>query len=137
MDVTETVVHAAGGVVWRRSPLGGVEVLLVHRPRYDDWTVPKGKLDLGEDHAGAALREVEEETGLRCILGPELVSTAYVDRKGRPKEVRYWAMTAVGGHFTATDEVDDVRWVPVDAAGSLLSYPRDDDVVAALRRVVR
>ncbi|MGI8983283.1 MAG: NUDIX hydrolase, partial [Acidimicrobiales bacterium] len=84
MDVTATVVQAAGGVVWRRAPAGTLEVLLVHRPRYDDWTVPKGKLAPGEDHPAAALREVEEETGLRCTLGPELAPTAYVDRKGRP-----------------------------------------------------
>jgi 8-oxo-dGTP pyrophosphatase MutT (NUDIX family) len=132
MDVTATVVEAAGGVVWRRSPAGELEVLLVHRPRYDDWTVPKGKLGAGEDHAAAALREVEEETGLRCALGEQLPSTSYVDRKGRPKRVRYWAMTPAGGAFTPSDEVDEVRWVSVDAAASMLTYPRDRAVLDAL-----
>ena len=134
--MTTSTVQAAGGVVWRRSPAGGLEVLLVHRPRYDDWTVPKGKLDRGEDHRTAALREVEEETCLRCILGPELPSTSYVDRKGRPKQVRYWAMTANAGEFTPTDEVDEVRWVPLDEATSLLSYSRDAAVLGALRQAV-
>lgn len=130
--MTVTVVQAAGGVVWRRSPAGHVEVLLVHRPRYDDWTLPKGKLAPGENHAGAALREVEEETGLRCTLGPELPATTYVDRKGRPKRVRYWAMTPAGGQFTPTEEVDESRWVPVGAAALHLTYPRDRSVVDAL-----
>jgi len=130
------VVQAAGGVVWRRSAAGDVEVLLVHRPRYDDWSVPKGKLDRNEDHAVAALREVAEETGLRCVLGPELISTSYRDRKDRPKQVRYWAMTPVDGTFTSTAEVDEVRWLPVDAARSLLTYPRDDAVLAALEQGV-
>ena len=134
MDVTAAVVEAAGGVVWRRSSAGDLEVLLVHRPRYDDWTVPKGKLDVGETHAAAALREVVEETGLRCTLGEELPSTSYVDRKGRPKRVRYWAMTPAGGDFTPTDEVDDVRWVPIDAAADQLTYPRDRAVLDALNR---
>ena len=133
VDVTEAVVEAAGGVVWRRSPAGAVEVLLVHRPRYDDWTVPKGKLGAGENHEGAALREVEEETGLRCTLGEELPSTSYIDRKGRPKRVRYWAMTPAGGDFTPTDEVDEMRWLPVDVAASHLSYPRDRAVLDALQ----
>lgn len=132
VDVTTTVVQAAGGVVWRRSPAGGVEVLLVHRPRYDDWTVPKGKLGANEDHAGAALREVEEETGLRCTLGPELASTSYVDRKGRPKLVRYWAMTPVGGDFTPTEEVDEIRWLPIETAATQLTYPRDRTVLEGL-----
>lgn len=136
MDVTTRRVQAAGGVVWRRSPAGGLEVLLVHRPRYDDWTVPKGKLEAGEDHPAAALREVEEETGLPCTLGPELASTSYVDRKGRPKRVRYWAMTAAGGEFAATDEVDEVRWLPLEEAKSLLSYARDATILDALRRAV-
>ncbi len=134
---TETeVVQAAGGVIWRRSPAGELEVLLVHRPRYDDWTVPKGKLEPREGHAEAALREVEEETGLRCTLGPELVSTSYRDRKGRPKQVRYWAMTPAGGIFTPSEEVDEVRWAGVDAASSLLSYERDRPVLAALERAI-
>jgi 8-oxo-dGTP pyrophosphatase MutT (NUDIX family) len=127
------VVQAAGGVVWRRSPAGRVEVLLVHRPRYDDWTVPKGKLLAGEDHAAAALREVEEETGVPCAIGAELASTSYVDRKGRPKQVRYWAMTPAGdGRFLPTDEVDAVRWLPVEEAAAQLSYPRDRAVLDAL-----
>ena len=130
------LVQAAGGVVWRRSPTGELEVLLVHRPRYDDWTVPKGKLEPDEDHAGAALREVEEETGLRCTLGPDLGSTFYRDRKARPKQVRYWAMTPVSGAFTPTDEVDEVRWVGVDDAPELLTYGRDHPLLDALQHAV-
>jgi 8-oxo-dGTP diphosphatase len=131
-----TVVQAAGGVVWRRSPTGAIEILLVHRPRYDDWTVPKGKLEPGEDHAAAAVREVAEETGLRCSLGPELVSTSYHDRRDRPKQVRYWAMTPIDGAFVPTEEVDELRWLPLDRARSLLTYPRDEPVLAALERAV-
>ncbi|MDQ4069519.1 MAG: NUDIX hydrolase [Actinomycetota bacterium] len=131
-----SAVRAAGGVVWRRSAGRDLEVLLVHRPKYDDWTVPKGKLDPGEDHAEAAVREVEEETGLRCALGPELGSTSYRDRRGRPKSVRYWAMTPVAGEFTATDEVDEIRWLPVDEAKAVLTYERDRPVLDALRRAV-
>lgn len=130
------VVEAAGGVVWRRSAEGGLEVLLVHRPRYDDWTVPKGKLETDEDHAGAALREVAEETGLRCALGPELTSTSYRDRRGRPKRVRYWAMVPVGGRFEPTREVDEVRWLPIDTARARLTYSRDLPVLDALEPAV-
>jgi 8-oxo-dGTP diphosphatase len=130
------IVQAAGGVVWRRSPAGQLEVLLVHRPRYDDWTVPKGKLEPDEDHAGAALREVEEETGLRCTLGPDLGSTFYRDRKDRPKQVRYWAMTPAGGAFTPTDEVDEIRWVGIDDARALLTYGRDHPLLDALHHAL-
>jgi 8-oxo-dGTP diphosphatase len=131
-DAVETdLVHAAGGVVWRTGPSGHTEVLVVHRPKYDDWSLPKGKLDPGETHEAGALREVEEETGLRCTLGPELTSTAYIDRKGRPKEVRYWVMTVVEGDFVPTEEVDEVRWLPVQDARRLLSYLRDVDVLEA------
>jgi len=113
-------VRAAGGLVVR----DGV-VLLVHRPKYDDWTFPKGKCDDGEGDEACALREVEEETGLRCELERELGTTRYVDGRGRPKTVRYWLMRAVDGEFEPGDEVDEVRWEPPDRAVALLSYDRD------------
>ena len=122
--------QAAGGVVYRRGR-DDVEVLLVHRPRYDDWTFPKGKLEPGETHEGAAVREVEEETGFRCELGRELPSTSYRDSKARPKLVRYWAMRPVGGEFQPHHEVDEIRWLPVEAAAELLSHERDHEVLHA------
>jgi 8-oxo-dGTP diphosphatase len=123
-------VRAAGGVVWRNDATGGVEVLLVHRPRYDDWSFPKGKRDESDaDDRHTALREVEEETGLRCVSGTELAGTSYVDRKGRPKSVRYWAMTVTDGAFEPGTEVDEVRWLRVDDAAALLSYPHDVEVL--------
>ncbi len=127
------VVRAAGGVVWRPGPTGLPEVLVVHRPKYDDWSLPKGKCDPGETWEDCALREVEEETGLRCMLGPELPGTSYTDSKGRPKEVRYWVMTPdpTSGAFVANNEVDEIRWCTIAGARTLLSYQRDRDVVAA------
>jgi 8-oxo-dGTP pyrophosphatase MutT (NUDIX family) len=121
-------VRAAGGVVWRRSG-DDLEVALIHRPRYDDWSLPKGKLDPGESFEEAALREVEEETGFRCRLGRELGETHYRDRKDRPKVVRYWAMEDCEGEFQPNDEVDEVRWVGVDEAKSMLSYDFDRELV--------
>jgi 8-oxo-dGTP diphosphatase len=116
----EPEVKAAGGVVRRDG-----RIALVHRPRYDDWSLPKGKLVPGESWEQAALREVREETGLECVLGDELSSTRYRDRKGRSKLVRYWSMDPVGGEFEPNDEVDELRWLePADAAG-LLTYPHD------------
>jgi 8-oxo-dGTP diphosphatase len=106
-------------------------VPVVHRPKYDDWSFPKGKLEAGETDEECALREVEEETGFRCAMGPELTSTSYVDRKGRPKEVRYWVMTVEDGSFTPTDEVDELRWVTAAQARFLLSYDRDRVVLDA------
>jgi 8-oxo-dGTP diphosphatase len=122
-------VRAAGGVVVRP----GAEVAVVHRPKYDDWTLPKGKLDPGEGFEEAALREIEEETGLRCRLGRELPSTRYTDAKGRPKLVRYWEMEPIEGAFSPTDEIDELRWLPPEEAADLLSYERDREVLRALR----
>jgi len=126
--VSERRVEAAGGVVVADDG----QVLLVHRPRYDDWTLPKGKLDRGETFEEAALREVREETGLRCTLGREVATTEYRDSKDRPKVVRYWLMEVEGGDFRANDEVDEVRWLPVTDAAELLTYDRDREVLALL-----
>lgn len=124
--------EAAGGLPWRvRDEV--VEVLLVHRPKYDDWTFPKGKLEAGESFEDAARREVEEETGLQGVLGRELPPSEYIDAKGRSKIVRYWEMTVVEVPFEANDEVDEVRWVAVDDAEQLLSYPRDHEVLECFR----
>jgi 8-oxo-dGTP diphosphatase len=126
------VVEAAGGVVWRRETGGITAVLLVHRPQYDDWSLPKGKLDPGEAHEEAAIREVHEETGVRCRLVEELPSTRYTDRHGREKRVRYWAMEPLDDDgFVPNDEVDALRWLAVADARSLLTYERDRDVLDA------
>ena len=125
-------VEAAGGLVWRRAG-DRVEVALVHRPKYDDWSLPKGKLDPGEGFEQAALREVEEETGMRCRLGRELGEARYRDNKDRPKLVRYWAMERIEGDFQPNDEVDDLRWVAVDDAAGMLSYDFDRELVSKAR----
>jgi 8-oxo-dGTP diphosphatase len=121
-------VRAAGGVVVRDG-----RVLVVHRPRYDDWSLPKGKLEDGESWEEAALREVQEETGVGGRLVRELDDDHYIDRKGRPKRVRWWLMEAVAidGH-EPDREVDEVRWVPLEQAGRLLSYAHDRALVAGL-----
>ncbi len=121
-------IEAAGGVVQADDG----RVLLVHRPRYDDWTLPKGKLDPGETFEQAALREVREETGLECALGRELASTEYRDNKDRPKVVRYWLMKVEGGDFEPNDEVDEVSWRALADAIEQLTYERDRDVLAQL-----
>jgi 8-oxo-dGTP diphosphatase len=106
-------------------------VLLVHRPKYDDWSFPKGKAEPGESDEDCALREVEEETGLRCELERELPSTQYVDGRGRPKIVRYWAMQPVSGEFGPHQEVDEIRWLAPEAAMGKLTWARDLDVLRA------
>jgi 8-oxo-dGTP diphosphatase len=136
IDPETAEVKASGGVVWRRGQ-GEVEVVVVHRPRYDDWSLPKGKLDPGEGWEQAALREVEEEVGLRCRLGEELPHAAYTDHKGRAKVVRYWLMEPEDdAAFEANEEVDEMRWLARDAAATVLSYPHDAELVrAALDRL--
>jgi 8-oxo-dGTP diphosphatase len=121
-------VHAAGGIVVRPS-VDHIEVLIVHRPRYDDWTFPKGKRDAGESDEDTALREVWEETGYRCRLGVEVARTEYVDDRGRDKVVRYWEMEVVDGAFAPNDEVDVVVWLPPAAARDRLSYEHDRQVL--------
>ncbi|MEU1087176.1 NUDIX hydrolase [Streptomyces sp. NPDC005576] len=118
-------VLAAGCVLWRRSPYdGGLEVCLVHRPRYDDWSHPKGKLKRGESARDAAVREVLEETGHHCEPGVALPTLRY-EANGHPKEVFYWEAPATGGAFVPNDEVDRVAWLPPAAARDRLTRPAD------------
>lgn len=123
-----TVVRAAGGVVWRRGP-DGIEVVVIHRARYDDWSLPKGKVDPGETDEQAALREVTEEASVVGVLGPEVARTSYVDHNGRDKVVRYWAMTVGGGRVDPDNEVDRAEWLPIAAARRRLTYERDRTVL--------
>lgn len=116
--------------MWRRTPTGAIEVVVVHRPKYDDWSLPKGKAERDESDEECALREVEEETGLRCRLGPELPSSRYIDRYGRPKVAKYWAMTVEDGTLRALNEVDAVEWLSLDDAAARLTYDRDREVLA-------
>ncbi|WP_232664300.1 NUDIX hydrolase [Pseudonocardia sp. TRM90224] len=128
----EGLIRAAGCVLWRPgddfATGGEPQVALVHRPRYDDWSFPKGKLDTGETMSAAAVREVEEETGHRVRLGSALGDVRYEVADGR-KIVRYWAGEAVGGAFEPNDETDELRWVPASSAARLLSYTFDIDVL--------
>lgn len=120
-------VRAAGAVLWRATH-DGLELAVIHRPKYDDWSLPKGKLDLGESEAEAAVREVREETGYTGELGADLGEIAYLherDGKARPKRVRYWSMRVEDGRFTPHHEVDRLKWLAPDAALELLSYDRD------------
>ncbi|SHM30592.1 NUDIX hydrolase [Cryptosporangium aurantiacum] len=134
-------VRAAGGVLWRRGA-DGVEIALIHRPRYDDWSLPKGKLDPDEHELAAACREVIEETGLQPVVGPRLPSTSYLvpPRGGQhraagsglvPKVVDYWAMRATGGEFTRNAEVDGMTWLPPEEAVDRVTHAHDGDVVRA------
>jgi 8-oxo-dGTP diphosphatase len=120
------VIRAAGGIVVRDG-----RVLLVHRPKYDDWSFPKGKLEPGESWEEAAAREVEEETGLACELGPEVGRTHY-EVRGEPKEVRYFRMEG-GGEARAQNEVDEVRWLAPAEARTLLSHDYDRALLSRFR----
>jgi 8-oxo-dGTP pyrophosphatase MutT (NUDIX family) len=121
-----TVVRAAGGIIWRRPDHGErLELALVHRAAQDDWTFPKGKLHQGESEREAAVREAEEETGLRCRAGDYLGKVRYRDRRGRLKTVAYWEMRPSRGRFVSNAEVDELRWLTPDLALQVLSYLQD------------
>lgn len=130
-----TVVRASGGLIIRPDSPGHWRVAVVHRPHRQDWSFPKGKLDPGETFEDCALREVEEETGLRCRLDRFVGHTEYQDRKDRPKVVAYWLMEPLAGSFAPNKEVDELRWLDLEEASELLSYQRDRElllVVAAM-----
>jgi len=133
----EPEVRAAGGIIWRVDDDGRVAVVLVHRPKYGDWTFPKGKLEDGETDEHAAHREVVEETGFDCVLGRELPSVHYLDNKGRSKQVRYWEMIVAAGEFAPNDEVDGLEWVSLKAARKRLTYSHDRDVLDAFAEFAR
>lgn len=130
-------IRAAGGAVLRVGAGRQIDVLLVHRPGHRDWTLPKGKVEPGESEEDCALREVAEETGFECLLGPELGESRYRDRRGRPKGVRYWTMTVRVGAFQPNSEVDEIRWVSLPSAGRELSYPGDRAILEALEPALR
>ncbi|GAA3393026.1 NUDIX hydrolase [Streptomyces roseoviridis] len=126
------LVLAAGAVLWRPAATGeGIEIALVHRPKYDDWSHPKGKLKRGETAEECARREIREETGQSCALGARLPTVRYL-ANGRPKEVTYWAARALGGTFTPNDEIDDLVWLRPALARPRLTQPRDRELLDAL-----
>jgi 8-oxo-dGTP diphosphatase len=132
---SEAEVRAAGGVVIRRVGLERARTAVIHRPKYMDWSLPKGKLEEGEEWLEAAIREVREETGWRCEPLAELPPVAYRDRKSRRKLVRYWLMKPIDGEFEPHSEVDELRWLTRREAASLLTYEHDRDQVSlAFRR---
>ncbi|WHU48850.1 NUDIX hydrolase [Gordonia sp. L191] len=126
-------IWAAGGVLWRRSK-ETVQIGVVHRPRYDDWTLPKGKLDAGETLIDAAVREIDEETGHVVRLGRLLTTVSYDLPHGR-KHVRYWSAESVGGHFEANHEVDELDWLSTEQAADRLSYRLDRSVLEEFMRL--
>ena len=137
--MSRPTVLAAGGVLWRRDS-ANPEVALVHRPEYDDWSLPKGKAKVGEHLLVTALREVSEETGYRPRIGPYLTTVRYpITSRGRAanKIAAYWSMRCIGGSFRASREVDEMRWLPLDEAGGRLSSALDRVVLAAFGRIRR
>ena len=121
------LIRACGGLIVRDG-----RVVAVHRPKYDDWSLPKGKVKPGENDEDCALREIQEETGLRVSLDEELATTTHVDALGRPKRIRWWRMTPLSGEFVPSDEVDELRWLTPNEARDVLTYPRDVELVDSL-----
>jgi 8-oxo-dGTP pyrophosphatase MutT (NUDIX family) len=128
LSVSEKIVWAAGAVLWRPGPGESVEVAIIHRPRYDDWSLPKGKMDPGETEPVTAVRELFEETGHRAQLGRRLQNVSYPVDQG-VKRVRYWAARSLGGEFTPGREVDDLVWLSTADAIGKVSYPYDRKVL--------
>ncbi len=124
------LVFAAGCLVYRHDD-DGIAILVVHRPRYDDWSFPKGKREPGEDDLSCAIREVEEETGCVGQIGPELAREQYMF-KGRNKQVRWWLLRYTDGRFEENEEVDEVRWLPVEEARALLSHEHSRHLLDSL-----
>lgn len=129
---TKREIRAAGAVLWRRNPDGELSVAVVHRPRYDDWSLPKGKLEHGETVPSAAVREIKEETGFGCVLGRFLSTISYqVDLRGDPvpKTVGYFSARALDGSFTPDPEVDELKWLPPAKAHQVLTYAQEVEVL--------
>jgi 8-oxo-dGTP pyrophosphatase MutT (NUDIX family) len=128
-EVVKADVEAAGGVILRESKAGKLQVAVIHRPRYGDWSMPKGKLEKGETFKEAAVREVEEETGFRCKAVEELSPVTYKVGKSRLKLVRFWLMRVKRGKFVPNEEVDELRWLTPSKARDLLSYEYDCELL--------
>ncbi|WP_326547324.1 NUDIX hydrolase [Mycolicibacterium sp. ND9-15] len=134
-DADARTILAAGAVLWRPNGAPDApEVALIHRPRYDDWSLPKGKVDPGETQPVTAVREVSEETGYTARLGRRLTSVSYPVEQGK-KKVRYWAARQIRGEFRSNDEVDELKWLPVSAAINQVSYPQDRKVLRHFRKI--
>ena len=134
MSAQKRTVWAAGGVVWRPTSSGDVEVALIHRPRYDDWTLPKGKRESGENLVATAVREIAEETGCSTRLGRRLATVGYDVAAGR-KVVHYWSARWCAGEFAVNDEVDEMRWLSPEKAASTASFAADRKVLAEFTRL--
>jgi 8-oxo-dGTP diphosphatase len=132
-DRTSELILAAGGLVIRQSKPDRIEIAIVHRPIREDWSYPKGKVEPKETLTECALREVLEETGLRCRIVSFVGTTEYRDRKDRRKIAAYWVMTPEGGRFRSSEEVDEMRWVELGQAARLLTYDRDRELLVTLQ----